>query len=105
MTAHATGRNVLNLKIEADELSESQVRLIKSINSLLVYNMTIDEEAEYFESSAQLLNLISLAIRESNFLQDHNKSDKKNLGNQAIEYALESLIEGSEKLHFYSLDN
>ena len=80
----------LQLKLNVEGLTPTQVRLIKSIHSLLANVVATDEESEYFEMSAELLKKTAEAIKHSNFAVEHKEL---NFGLQAVEYGIDSLNE------------
>jgi hypothetical protein len=95
----------LSLEIDTEMLHPSQVRLIKSINSLLLHLLVTDDEAEYFESSSDFLRLAASAIKESHFPQENEPLDKIDYSHQAIEYAIDLLQEAINKKEIKNLDN
>ncbi len=95
----------LTLELDTEMLHPTQIRLIKSINSLLLHLLTTDEESEYFESSADFLRLAASAIKESHFPYENEVIDHIAYSNQAIEYALEQLQEIMSHQDLKSLDN
>jgi hypothetical protein len=92
----------LNIKLNTEELSPTQVRLLKSINSLLIHVMTADEEAEYFESSAELIRKTAEAVKHASFSEKNKKMD---YGTQAVEYAMDFLNETLEENNLRNIDN
>jgi hypothetical protein len=75
--------------IETTELKAEQERTMRSINSQLGHMLTTDNEAEYFESAAELMKLLNLAYHQANFARD-NKS-KINYADQVLDYSLDTL--------------
>jgi hypothetical protein len=92
----------LVIKLSTEELSDKQVRLIKTINSLLTHVLTADEEGEYFEASAALLKQVATAVNQSNFSTNHNNMD---YGTQAVEFAVDTLNETLEGKALINIDN
>ena len=80
----------LLLKLNVEGLTPTQVRLIKSIHSLLANLVAADEEAEYFEMSSQLMKKTAEAIKHSSFALEHKTM---NYGEQAVEFGIDSLSE------------
>lgn len=98
-----TSSSELVLKVETHDLTPMQVRLLKHAHTLLVHVLAAEEETEYFEASAQLLKQAMLLVKHANF-----PSDAKNgipYGDQAVEYALESLTEALGTHGLSNLDN
>lgn len=80
----------LLLRLDVEGLTPTQVRLIKSIHSLLANLVAADEEAEYFEMSSQLMKKTAEAIKHSSFPLEHKSM---NYGEQAVEFGIDSLNE------------
>lgn len=57
----------MTLEIDTTGLNERQIRLVKSVNSLLTHIMSAEFEDEYFDSSSELFRIIATAIKTSNF--------------------------------------
>ena len=80
----------LVIKLNIEELTPTQVRLIKSINSLISNVLSADEEAEYFDMSSELIRKTAELIKHSEFA-DQNKNMA--YGDQAVEFAIDFLHE------------
>lgn len=80
----------IQLEIDTTELNELQIRLIKSVVNMLDHVMHTDEEADFFESSSELLRVTSQAIKSSNF----SKLNKElPYGEQALQYCVDVLAD------------
>lgn len=92
----------LFLKMETEGLSSTQIRLIKNIHSLLAAVVTSEEEGEYFEASAELVKKAAELIKHSNFPITH-----KNIsyGDQAVEFAIDSVNESMNENKINNFDN
>ncbi len=84
----------LLIKLNIEELTPVQVRLLKSLNSLLTSVVTAEDESEYFESSAALMKKAAELIKSSNFAKTNKNM---NYADQAVEYAVDFLSEDSDK--------
>lgn len=78
----------LLIKLNVEELTPTQVRLIKSVNSLLAHVLTAEDEAEYFEVSAELMRKTAELIKQSHYACDHKEMS---YGEQAVEFAVDFL--------------
>ena len=78
----------LSLEINTEEMSSHQIRLIKTINSMLAHVLTTEEEEEYFDSSSELLRLVASAVKKANF---SSHDDKIQYSQQALEYCVDIL--------------
>ena len=76
------------LEIDCSNLGDQQKRLVKSINSLLQHVLTTKNEADYFESSSELMRLLATAIKKSDF----NQADQKiPYDQQVLEFCVDTL--------------
>lgn len=92
----------LVLKFSTEELSPTQVRLIKSLHALMANVVASEEEADYFEASADLLKKAAELIKHSNFnVQNKNIS----YGDQAVEFAVDTLNEAINEQKLQNIDN
>jgi len=90
MSAEKIKDKVLFLEIDTTEMSEQQVRLIKSINSMLSHVLTTDQESEYFDGSSELLRLVASAVKKANF---SNEEGTIEYSKQALEFCVDILSE------------
>jgi len=86
----------INLKFDTTEMNPQQIRLVKSITSLLSYVLTTDDESEYFDQSSELMKLIAVAIKESNFAAIWSENQDIEYSTQALEFCLDNL---GEEIH------
>lgn len=92
----------LLIKLNVEELSATQVRLVKSVNAMLAQVLTADDEAEYFEMSAELMRKTAELIKHSAFAEQ-NKS--MSYGEQAVEFAVDFLNESLDEHKIHNIDN
>lgn len=100
---HAVAKNKdLTMKMNTEELTVTQVRLVKSIHALLANVLVADEEGEYFEASAELMKKTAELIKHANF-----STDNKGIayGDQAVEYSVDTLNEAMEENKVNNFDN
>jgi hypothetical protein len=95
----------LLIKLDVAELSPSQIRLIKSINTLLVQVLTAPDETEYFEGSAEFLRTCAGAIKQSNFTETLKGKDGIPYADQALEFSLDSISEDISGAKLVNFDN
>lgn len=92
----------LLMKLDTEGLSATQVRLIKSIHALLASVVSSEDEGEYFETSAALLKKTAELIKHSEFaIQNQAMS----YGDQAVEFAVDTLNELMDENKIINLDN
>lgn len=92
----------LQIKINVEELSPTQVRLIKSVTSLLAQVVTSDEESEFFEMSAELMKKVAETIKHSDFAEQNKKMS---YGTQAVEFAIDFINESLDQNKIHNMDN
>ena len=97
-----TKEKQLTLNLETEGLSSTQVRLVKSVHSLLAHVLASDEEAEYFEASAELLRKTAELIKHANFAVEHKNMS---YGDQAVEFAVDFLNESLDENKVHNIDN
>lgn len=99
-------RKEVTLTMDTTDLSECQVRLVKSINHLLSVVLKTDDEAEYFESSAELLRTVASAVKQANFGTELIAGDEPiEYTQQALEFSLDLLSEQVYGNKVISYDN
>ncbi len=95
----STKDTTLLLKIDTFDLNPAQIRLLKHIHTLLIHVIAAEDEAEYFETSAELIKQTASLIQNTNF------TDKQQLTQQALEYAIDFLQERMNDSHDVQFDN
>ena len=98
MQNHIQKEKELVIKLNIEELTPAQIRLLKSVNTLLVHTLAAEDEAEYFDASAQLLRKTAELIKKAAFAEENKYMA---FGDQAVEFAVDALSESPEDL----LDN
>lgn len=81
------------LNLDTTELSAEQVRLIKSINSMLTHVMSTESEKEYFTGSSDLLRVVAIAIKQANFNKTQLAGESIDYEQQVLEYCADALID------------
>jgi hypothetical protein len=85
-------KNILKVAIDVSELSPQQIRLLKTINSMLKHITVTDDEEDFFETSAELMKQIASLIKQANF-NEFPPNEEISYAEQAIEYSLESIAD------------
>jgi hypothetical protein len=101
MQGLASDKDLL-IKIATEELTPTQVRLIKSVHSLMAHVLAAEDESEYFEASAELLKKAAEIIKQAQFAQ---KNKDISYGEQAVEFAVDFLSEALRNNGIHSIDN
>lgn len=90
------------IKLNVEEMSPTQVRLIKNITSLLTSVVTAEDESEYFDTSSELFKKLAELVKHSQFAESHRNM---NYGDQAVEYSLNNLSDAIETKNLQNIDN
>jgi hypothetical protein len=97
----ANSKEIL-LKINAEELTPTQVRLLKSVTSLLSQVLTAEDETEYFDMSADLMKKVAETIKHADFAE---KNKSMAYGTQAVEFAIDFINETLDQNKLHNIDN
>jgi hypothetical protein len=94
--------NELHIKLNVEELTPTQIRLIKNLNSLMALVLTAEDEPEYFENAAQLMKKTAEIIKHSSFAEN---CTTMSYGEQAVEFAVDYLNEQLDEQKISNIDN
>jgi hypothetical protein len=83
--------SVIKIEIDGSELSANQVRLIRSLNTMLAHIMVTENEEEYFEGSAEALRMCAALIKQAHFTENLKDSTNIPYAQQALEYSMDVL--------------
>ncbi len=95
----------INIQLDTTELTPAQVRLIKSLNSMLAHVITTEDESEFFEGSAECMRICASLIKQSYFATDLKDADNIPYADQAIEYSMDVLQEHITDSKVVTYDN
>jgi len=93
----------ISLEIDVTDLTESQIRLIRSINTMLNHVVTTDSEDEFFEGSAEFMRMCASLIKQARFATELKGANDIPYADQALEYSMDVLHEHilrSKVVHF-----
>ena len=93
------------LEIKTVGLTEAQKRLLKSLNALLGYTIQTDDEAEFFNGSAEALRICASLIKQSHFIENLSPFDDIPYAEQALEYSIDVLQEHINASKVIQYDN
>ena len=82
---------MIRIEIDANELNPNQVRLIKSLNTLLAQVMVTENEEEYFEGSAEFMRMCAALIKQAHFTENLKDANNIPYAQQALEYSMDVL--------------
>lgn len=95
----------LNLTLDVSELNSNQIRLIRSINTMLTHVLTTDDECDYFDGSSELLRMVASAVKQANFTSDFKFQNNIPYAEQALEFSMENLQDHISGNKVVSYDN
>jgi hypothetical protein len=95
-------KHELLMKLNTEELTPTQIRLCKSLHSLMASVLTAEDESEFFEMSAELMKRTAELIKHAAFSE---KNQHINYGEQAVEFAVDFLNENLDQNKLGNIDN
>ncbi|MBP9681177.1 MAG: hypothetical protein KBD76_07215 [Bacteriovorax sp.] len=84
---------MIRIEIDGSELTPNQVRLIRSLNTMLAHVLMTDNEEEYFEGSAEFLRMCAALIKQAHFTENLKTVNNIPYAQQALEYSMDVLQE------------
>jgi hypothetical protein len=95
----------LLLKLDVSELNPQQIRLIKSINSMLTHVLTTDDECDYFDGSSELMRMVASAVKQANFTADYTPNPDIPYAEQALEFSIDAIADQIHSNKIINFDN
>lgn len=105
MTTTHLAQKSMTIKFDTTELNDQQVRLIRSISTMLNHILTTDEEAEYFDGSAELMRMVASAVKQSNFTTEWCGNKNIPYAEQALEFCLDIVADQMQSREIIKHDN
>ena len=96
---------ITTFEIHHSGLAPEQLRLTKSIITELITMMETNKEAQFFDSSSDLMRLIATAIEFSSFVDFQSSASKIPFSAQALEYSIDVLSDYIESNKHIQYDN
>lgn len=84
---------MIKIEIDGSELTPQQVRLIKSLNTMLTHVLMTESEEEYFEGSAEFMRMCAALIKQARFTEELKDQSNIPYAQQALEYSVDVLQE------------
>jgi hypothetical protein len=104
MTKNSKKTEKVFIEIDATELSQAQIRMIKTMNNLLNHVLMTDNESEYFDGAAEAIRMCASLIKQANFVGDMEQSDIP-YAQQVLEYSMDVLQDHMSQAKVVSYDN
>jgi len=80
----------VTIKLNTEDLSPAQVRLVKTMHALMAHLLTAEDESEYFNASSEFLRKATEVIQGAQFA---TQNTDMSYGQQAVEFAVDFLNE------------
>lgn len=94
MSAQTSAKSqMIKIEIDGSELTPQQVRLIKSLNTMLTHVLVTENEEEYFEGSAEFMRMCAALIKQARFTEELKDQSNIPYAQQALEYSVDVLQE------------
>ncbi|MBP9675028.1 MAG: hypothetical protein KBD63_08040 [Bacteriovoracaceae bacterium] len=90
---------LLNIQLDTKDLSPQQIRLIKNACVVMVRTLKTGDESTFFTLSSELMHLTGCMIKQSNC------AHKNSTGDQALEVAIDDLLEKLQSADVANYDN
>ena len=90
---------IVPIDVDVDEatLPAPQVRLLKSLNALILSALTTVEEDQFFKTTEEIMMICAGIINQSHFSKAQSKNNSIPYAKQAIELSIDSLQEQLER--------
>ena len=105
MSGATSKREKIFIEIDTNELTHSQVRLIKTVNTMLQHVLITDDEEEFFNGSAEFMRMCASIIKKAHFAEDLKGIDNIPYAQQALEYSMDVLQEHITSSSVINYDN
>ena len=94
MSAQTTLKEqMIKIEIDGSELTPQQVRLIRSLNTMLAHVLLTESEEEYFEGSAEFMRMCAALIKQARFTEELKDQSNIPYAQPALEYSVDVLQE------------
>lgn len=88
-----TSAKLVKIEIDGSELTPQQIRLIKSLHTMLTHVLLTENEEEYFEGSAEFMRMCAALIKQARFTEELKDQSNIPYAQQALEYSVDVLQE------------
>ncbi|WP_372655839.1 hypothetical protein [Halobacteriovorax sp.] len=105
MSGATSKREKIFIEMDTAELTQSQIRLIKSVNMMLQHVLVTDDEEEFFSGSAEFMRMCASIIKKAHFAEDLKGINDIPYAQQALEYSMDILQEHISSSSVINYDN
>lgn len=104
MAHNSTLKEKLFIEVDASELTPAQVRIMKTLNTLVSHVLTTENETEYFDGSAEVMRMCASLIKQARFI-DEEKLASIPYAEQALEFSVDVLQDHITNMKVTNYDN
>ncbi len=105
MSGVTSKREKIFIEMDTAELTQSQIRLIKSVNMMLQHVLVTDDEEEFFSGSAEFMRMCASIIKKAHFAEDLKGINDIPYAQQALEYSMDILQDHISSSSVINYDN
>ncbi len=95
----------VKIEIDTKEMTPQQIRLLRTLNTLMVHVLHAEDEEQYFEGSAELIRVAASLITQAKFNEETKKHTSIPYAQQVLEYSMDILSEYMEDQKVVAYDN
>lgn len=104
MIIKPANQNKLFIEIDTTEMSNAQVRMLKTLNAVLSHVLVTESESEFFENSAEAMRICASLLKQANFTTDMIANNIP-YAEQVLEYSIDVLQDHMAQSKVVSYDN
>jgi hypothetical protein len=98
-------KHLMNIQVNTEGLGPAQVRLVKSLNSILVHVLKAEDEDEFFDGSAEFMRLCASLIKQAKFPEQLENQGEISYADQALEFSMDILQDHIGEENIVTYDN
>jgi hypothetical protein len=92
------------IEVDTTEMTAAQVRMLKTLNSLISHVLVTENEGEFFDNAAEVMRMAASLIKQANFTTDMKGNDIP-YAEQVLEFSIDVLQEHMSQAKVVSYDN
>jgi hypothetical protein len=96
---------IMNIEVDTEGLAPAQIRLVRSLHSILVHVLKAEDEDEFFDGSAEFMRLCASIIKQSKFPEQLENQGEIPYADQALEFSMDILQDYIGEENIVTYDN
>ncbi|MCR9203437.1 MAG: hypothetical protein NXH75_02600 [Halobacteriovoraceae bacterium] len=104
MIIKPANQNKITIEIDTTEMTAAQIRMLKTLNSVLSHVLVTENEGEFFDNSAEAMRICASLLKKANFTEDMVANNIP-YAQQVLEYSIDVLQDHMEQAKVVSYDN